>query len=42
MTAYAIMTQLDGAILYEALEFQPLNKNTVVDVCKHTIRKILL
>lgn len=39
--AYSVMTQLDGAILYQALGFRPLAEQEVIEVCKAHLRKTL-
>ena len=40
-TAYAIMSQIDGVILYEALGFKPLGKREVKKACKSYLRRVL-
>ncbi len=40
-TAYQILSQLDGTILYESLGFQPLGKREVIKACKTHLKNLL-
>ncbi len=40
-TAYQILSQIDGTILYEAMGFQPLGRREVRKACKAYLKKLL-